>query len=100
MTQPDTPRPVFVLGTLRSGSNLVALAIGTHPGFAPPIEAAWLDSLAVGLRRAYTEGLEPVQTAHLAVAGIEIETFYERFGASPRLASSMSCVRRKRSCRC
>ncbi len=82
MNAPEVARPVFVLGPLRSGANLVALAIGSHPRFAPPVDTGWLDALAVSLRQTFASAQEPAETAHLAVAGIEIEQFYERFGAT------------------
>lgn len=76
----ETPRPVFVLGTLRSGASLLTLSLGQHPNLFQVLETNWLDRLGIGLQQAFADGLRHRNRSQLDVAGVEIEDFFAHFG--------------------
>ena len=76
----DEPRPVFLIGTHRSGASLLTLSLGQHPNLVQCLETNWFERFAIGLRQSYTTGIMPRSSSQLDVAGIEIEDFFEQFG--------------------
>jgi hypothetical protein len=74
------PRPVFVLGTLRSGASLLTLSLGQHPNLLQVLETNWFERFGIGLQQAFAQGLRRRNRSQLDVAGIEIEDFFAHFG--------------------
>jgi hypothetical protein len=74
------PRPVFVLGPLRSGASLLALSLGQHPNLFQVLETNWFERFGIGLQQAFGDGLLNRNRAQLDVDGIEIEDFFAHFG--------------------
>jgi hypothetical protein len=75
----EAPRPVFIIGSSRSGTSILTWALGQHPNLLPVEETLWLDKLAVDLRSTYQEGRKsPV--SQLATMGIKMADFYAAFG--------------------
>src|SRR4028119_1367870 len=70
-----TPRPIFVLGTLRSGASLLTLSLSQHPNIFPVLETNWFERFGMGLQQSYSDGLRYRNRSLLDVAGIEIEDF-------------------------
>lgn len=87
------PRPVFIVGALRSSASLLALSLGQHPNFALMPEMPWLGSLAQGLVRAYRDGVLRHATAQLEIAGIERDAFLAHFGAAAQALIAQSIPR-------
>lgn len=87
------PRPVFIVGALRSGASLLALSLGQHPKFALMPEMPWLGSLAQGLLRAYRDGVLRHGTAQLEITGIERDAFLAHFGAAAQALIAQSIPR-------
>jgi hypothetical protein len=74
------PRPVFVLGSLRSGASLLTLSLGQHPNLLAVPETNWFERFGVGLQQAFAEGLRHRYRSQLDIAGIEIEDIFAHFG--------------------
>lgn len=79
-TEQRTPRPVFVLGPLRSGVSLLELSLGQHPNLLPVVETNWFERFGIGLQQAFGDGLHNRNRSQLDVDGIEIEDFFIYFG--------------------
>jgi hypothetical protein len=75
-----TPRPVFVIGSIRSGASLLTLCLGQHPALQPVLETKWFARFGAGLQEAYAVGVKSRATSQLDVAGIDLDDFYAHFG--------------------
>jgi hypothetical protein len=76
------PRPVFVLGPLRSGTSLLTLSLSQHPNLVHILETNWFEQFGMGLAQSFSAGLRFRNRSILDVAGIEIEDFFAHFGVS------------------
>jgi len=76
----ELARPIFVIGSLRSGASLLTCALGQHPHLDPVLAMDWLEPLTIGLQRSFAAGVQPRATSQLDVAGVEIEEFFAHFG--------------------
>jgi hypothetical protein len=76
------PRPVFVLGPLRSGASLLTLSLGQHPNLLQVLETNWFERFGIGLQQAFGDGLRNRNQSQLDVDGVEIEAFFAYFGAA------------------
>lgn len=77
----DLPaRPIFVLGSLRSGASLLTWSLGQHRNILPLLDNSWLDPFAANLEETYAAAVRNRSTSQLDIMGIEIEDFYEHFG--------------------
>ncbi len=76
------PRPVFVLGPLRSGASLLTLSLGQHPELLQVLETNWFERFGIGLQQALGDGLLHRDRSQLDVDGVEIEDFFAYFGAA------------------
>jgi hypothetical protein len=73
-------RPIFVIGSLRSGASLLTWSLGQHPNILPLMDNSWLEPFAAGIEEAYAAAVRKRATSQLDIMGIEIEDFYEHFG--------------------
>jgi hypothetical protein len=90
MLDQPAARPIFIIGSERSGASLLALALGQHANLVQSLETNWFGRFSLGLRHAYAAGLSPRETSQLDVAEIDIETFFLHFGdAIDRLMLTM-----------
>jgi hypothetical protein len=76
------PRPIFVIGSMRSGASLLTLCLGQHANIRQVADNSWLRPFVERLQKSYAEGTAPRATAQLAVSGVEVEEFFARFGES------------------
>lgn len=74
------PRPVFIIGSLRSGASLLALCLGQHPNIRQVADNDWLGNFTVRLQQSFRDGTVSPATSQLAVSDVEIEEFFARFG--------------------
>jgi hypothetical protein len=75
------PRPVFIIGSPRSGTSVLTWALGQHPNLLPVEETRWLQKLAVDLRATYQLGRQAT-VSQLASMGIDMRDFYDQFGSA------------------
>lgn len=73
-------RPIFVIGSLRSGASLLTWSLGQHPNIRPLLDTAWLGPFAASLEQTYAAAVVRRDISQLDIVGIEIEDFYAYFG--------------------
>lgn len=75
-----TPRPIFIVGSGRSGTSVLTWAIGQHPNIIVTPETNWLTALASYIEAFYDIGLAPAPTGHLSRWNVSKEQFLQEFG--------------------
>lgn len=73
-------RPVFVVGSPRSGTSILTWAIGQHPSFLPTEEAPGRGPFAVAVGAHFATGSGRGARSHLSALGISRDEFYVSFG--------------------
>jgi len=59
----DTPEPIFIIGCYRSGTSILAWALGQHPNVFPMEETNWLPTLCHGAVAAYAHASSAARSA-------------------------------------
>ena len=80
MTTATTPRPIFIIGSPRSGTSVFTWAVGQHPNLLPIEETSWLARAATDLGVAYSIGSARGERSHLSAAGISRAEMFELSG--------------------
>src|SRR6516165_3381903 len=52
----DVARPIFVVGSPRSGTSILTWCLGQHPNILPLEETTWFSHLALTLQACFEEG--------------------------------------------
>jgi len=73
-------KPIFVVGSPRSGTSILTWCIGQHPNILPQEESNWLGPFAIDAAVGYQRGSERGKRGQLSANFIEREEFLERFG--------------------
>jgi hypothetical protein len=73
-------RPIFIIGSLRSGVSILSASLSQHPSIMPVKDSGWITHLAASLQHSYAEGVHRRATSQLDIMGIELEDFYAHFG--------------------
>jgi hypothetical protein len=73
-------RPIFLVGSLRSGVSILFASLAQHAGVVPVMDSAWIADLAANLQHAYAKGVHRRATSHLDITGVELDEFYACFG--------------------
>jgi hypothetical protein len=73
------PRPIFVIGSLRSGTSILGSSLGQHPNIALILDTAWVERFAVGLEQAYAEDAARRELSQLKAIGVDMGGFYAHF---------------------
>lgn len=76
----QSARPIFVIGSLRSGASLLTWSLGQHPNIVPLVDSRWLGHFSLNLHESYALGVQHRAQSQLDLMGIEIEDFCEYFG--------------------
>ena len=76
----STARPIFVLGSLRSGASLLTWSLGQHPNILPLLETNWLGHFAVALQQAYALGVQRRHISQFEAMGLDPEDFFAYHG--------------------
>jgi hypothetical protein len=75
----SVPRPIFVIGALRSGASILWSSLGQHPSIAPILDTAWVERFAIGLEQAYAEDAARRDLSQLQAIGVDSRGFYAHF---------------------
>jgi hypothetical protein len=73
-------RPIFVIGSYRSGTSVLTWALGQHSNILPLEETNWIYRLGVDLDHLFELGTCNGYHSHLTSMGMTKTYFYEKFG--------------------
>ena len=75
-------KPIFVVGSPRSGTSILAWCLGYHPNIFPVPESNWMGDFAVNLAGSYQVGAARGIFSILSAMGISRDEFFSHIGHS------------------
>src|SRR5215472_16220466 len=75
-------RPIFVVGSPRSGTSILAWCLGHHPNIFPVPESSWMGDFAMNVAVAHQIGSARGSYSMLSAMDIHDEEFFAAFGRS------------------
>jgi hypothetical protein len=78
----DINKPIFVVGSPRSGTSIVTWCLGQHPNIFPVPESNWMGPFAVNLAVSYQLGAARGILSILSAMGISCDEFFSHIGQS------------------
>lgn len=79
-TEPNRARPIFIVGSPRSGTSILTWALGQHPNILPTEEAPGLGPFAVAVGVYYVIGSGRGARSQLSAMGVGRDEFHAAFG--------------------
>src|ERR1700747_89934 len=78
----EVNRPIFVVGSPRSGTSILTWCLGQHPNMFPVPESNWMGDFAVSVAVGYRVGT--ARGARTSLSGMDIspDEFFAAFGKS------------------
>ena len=80
--QDEINKPIFVVGSPRSGTSIVAWCLGHHPNIFPVPESNWMGDFAVNVAVAHRIGCARGGYSILSAMNIRDDEFFAAFGQS------------------
>src|SRR6266567_4656795 len=80
--QPLTVKPVFIVGSPRSGTSILTWCLGHHPNLFPVPESNWMGDFAVNVAIAYQIGAARGGYSILSAMEIRDDELFVAFGCS------------------
>src|SRR5438094_7541424 len=80
--QDQINKPVFVVGSPRSGTSILTWCQGQHPNLFPVPESNWMGDFAVSVAIGYQIGAARGERSILSAMDIGREEFFANFGRS------------------
>ncbi len=80
--QADINKPIFVVGSPRSGTSILAWCLGHHPNIFPVPESNWMGDFAANLAISYQVGAARGILSILSAMGISRDEFFSHIGRS------------------
>lgn len=78
----ETNKPVFVVGSPRSGTSILTWCLGQHPNMLPVPESNWIGQFAINVAISYEIGSARGDRSLLSGMDIGREEFFANFGRS------------------
>jgi hypothetical protein len=75
-------RPIFVVGSPRSGTSVLAWCLGQHPNIFPVPESNWMGDFAVDVAKSYRVGAGRGNLSILSAMDITAAGLFAKFGES------------------
>jgi hypothetical protein len=93
-------KPIFVVGSPRSGTSILSWCLGQHPNILVLEESGWMADLAIDLAIHYQIGTARGDRSTLSAMDIQREEFFATFGKSINdlLLSHRKDLKRKQRC--
>ena len=80
--QEEINKPIFVVGSPRSGTSILAWCLGNHPNIFPVPESNWMGDFAVNVAKSYQIGAARGIFSILSAMGISRDEFFSHIGRS------------------
>ena len=80
--QDETNRPIFVVGSPRSGTSILTWCLGQHPNIFPVPESNWMGEFAANIAMCYQIGTARGDRTILSGMDIPRDEFFANFGRS------------------
>jgi hypothetical protein len=77
-----TSRPIFVVGSPRSGTSVLTWCLGQHPNIFPVPESNWMGNFALNIAASYQVGTSRGDRTILSAMDISRDEFFSNFGRS------------------
>jgi hypothetical protein len=78
--QDKVNKPIFVLGSPRSGTSILTWCLGQHPNIVPLPESGWMGDFAIDLAIRYQIGAARGNRSVLSAMDIQFDEFVASFG--------------------
>jgi hypothetical protein len=78
--QYEINKPIFVVGSPRSGTSILTWCLGQHPNIVPLEESDWMGNLALNLAIYYQTGTSRGEYSLLSSIGVKKSEFFAVFG--------------------
>ncbi len=75
-------KPIFIVGSPRSGTSILSWCLGQHPNILVQEESNWLGRFAIDVAMAYERGTLRGELAQLSALDVQREEFFAIFGSS------------------
>jgi hypothetical protein len=75
-------KPIFVVGSPRSGTSILAWCLGYHPNIFPVPESNWMGDFAVNVAMSYQVGAARGILSVLSAMGVSRDEFFSHIGGS------------------
>jgi hypothetical protein len=80
--QHQVNKPVFVVGSPRSGTSILTWCLGQHPNILPLPESNWMGDFAINIAISYQTGTARDHRSVLSAMEIQRDEFFANFGQS------------------
>lgn len=78
----DVNKPIFVVGSPRSGTSILAWCLGYHPNIFPVPESNWMGDFAMNVATSYNVGAARGILSVLSAMAISRDEFFSQIGGS------------------